>query len=108
MDPLPHWELMQRYDPALWQKLEPWRQHLFHEGPLPRRTKEIVLLAMCVQARFLPGITIHAGHALNAGATPDELFEVCALALLIGGVPAYRESVLALQDLIDQRSEDET
>ena len=104
MDTLPHWALMERYDPDLWRKLAPWRQHLFDEGPLPRKIQEIVLLGMCVQARFGAGTAIHAGLALDAGATAEELFDVCALSLLIGGVPAYREGVLAVQQVIDGRN----
>jgi alkylhydroperoxidase/carboxymuconolactone decarboxylase family protein YurZ len=105
MDSLPHWALMERYDPELWGKLAPWREHLFERGPLPRKVKEIVLLAMCVQARFEPGVAIHAGLALDSGATPAELFDACSLSLLIGGVPAYREGVLTVQQVVDARSE---
>lgn len=104
MDALPHWTLMEQYDPVLWQKLAPWRQHLFEQGPLPRKVKEIVLLGMCAQVRFLPGVAIHAGLAMDQGATAAELFDVCALSMLIGGVPAYRESVLIVQEVIDGRA----
>lgn len=101
---LPHWQVMERFDPALLDKLEPWREQLLTEGVLPLRDKELIMSAMCGVVRFLPGFTIHAERALQNGATDRELFEVCELMLLIGGVPAYRESVLALEALLGERA----
>lgn len=103
MERLPHWKVMEKYDLEMLEKLEPWRQHLFEQGVLPRKTKEMLTMAMAVQARFLPGVKIHAGLAMDHGATPEEVFEVCALSLLIGGVPAYRDSVLTIEELIEER-----
>jgi alkylhydroperoxidase/carboxymuconolactone decarboxylase family protein YurZ len=101
---LPHWQVMERFDPALLDKIEPWREQLLTEGVLPLREKELIMSAMCGVVRFLPGFTIHAERAMGYGATDQELFEVCALTLLIGGVPAYRESVLALERLLSERA----
>jgi alkylhydroperoxidase/carboxymuconolactone decarboxylase family protein YurZ len=101
---LPHWQVMGRFDPELLDKIEPWREQLLTEGVLPLRDKELVMSAMCAVVRFLPGFTIHAERALQHGATDRELFEVCALTLLIGGVPAYRESALALEALLGERA----
>lgn len=103
MERLPHWKVMEKYDLEMLQKLEQWREHLFEQGVLPRKTKEMLIMAMAVQARFLPGVKIHAGWAMDHGATPEEVFEVCALSLLIGGVPAYRDSVLTIAALIEER-----
>ena len=104
---LPHWQVMERFDPGLLDKIEPWREQLLTEGVLPLRDKELIMVAMCGVVRFLPGFTIHAERALQHGATDHELFEVCALTLLIGGVPAYRESVLALETLLRERAAEE-
>ncbi len=101
---LPHWQVMERFDPALLNKVEPWREQLLTEGVLPLRDKELIMSAMCGVVRFLPGFTIHAERALDHGASDHELFEVCALTLLIGGVPAYRDSVLALEALLGERA----
>jgi alkylhydroperoxidase/carboxymuconolactone decarboxylase family protein YurZ len=98
---LPHWQVMERFDPSLLDKIEPWREQLLTEGVLPLRDKELIMTAMCGVVRFLPGFEIHAQRALDNGATAQELFETCALTLLIGGVPAYRESVLTLERLLN-------
>jgi alkylhydroperoxidase/carboxymuconolactone decarboxylase family protein YurZ len=102
---LPHWKMMERFDPSLLEKIEPWREQLLTEGVLTRREKELIMSAMCAVVRFHTGFEIHAERALDHGATDAELFETCALTLLIGGVPAYRESVLMLEKLITGRSE---
>ena len=61
------------------------------------------MLAMCAVVRFHAGVRIHAQHAQDHGATDRELIEACALSQLIGGVPAYRESVLLVDELIEAR-----
>lgn len=101
---LPHWKMMERFDPSLLAKLEPWREQMLTEGVLTIREKELIMTAMCGVIRFQAGFEIHAERALAGGATPEELFETCALTLLIGGVPAYRESVLLLERLLGQIS----
>src|ERR1700694_3560544 len=100
MQRLPHWEIMDWFAPDLLAKVEPWRIHLLEQGVIPRKNKELMMVAMCAVARFLAGIRIHAEHALEQGATPQELFETCALSQRIGGVPAYRESVLIIDDVL--------
>jgi alkylhydroperoxidase/carboxymuconolactone decarboxylase family protein YurZ len=97
---LPHWEIMNRFDRELLAKVEPWRMHLLEQGVIPRKYKELMMVSMCAVVRFLPGLRIHAEHALEQGATAQELFETCALSQLIGGVPAYREGSLIIDDLI--------
>jgi alkylhydroperoxidase/carboxymuconolactone decarboxylase family protein YurZ len=101
---LPHWKMMERFDSSLLEKIEPWREQLLTEGVLPIRDKELIMTAMCGVIRFHAGFEIHAERALDGGATDAELFETCALTLLIGGVPAYRESVLLLEQVLQRRS----
>jgi alkylhydroperoxidase/carboxymuconolactone decarboxylase family protein YurZ len=103
MDRLPHWKIMERYDPSLLAKVEPWRLQLLESGVLPRKTKELLMTAMCAVVRYPAGLKIHAEAALTQGASDQELFETCAMTLLIGGIPAYRESVLLVDALIEER-----
>ncbi len=100
---LPHWKVMERFDPDLLELAEPWREKLLTEGPLTRRETELVMAGMCAVVRFGPGFDIHAGRALEHGATDAEVFHAVALSQLIGGVPAYRESALWLERLLAAR-----
>src|SRR5215475_4131053 len=81
---LPHWQVMERFDPGLLDKLEPWREQLLTEGVLPRRDKELIMSAMCGVVRFLPGFTIHAERALHHGANDYAL-----MSLSPSGPPDY-------------------
>lgn len=102
---LPHWKVMERFDSAQLELVEPWREKLLTDGVLTRRETELIMTAMCAVVRFGPGFDIHATRALEQGVTDAELFNTVALTLLIGGVPAYRESALALERLLDARDE---
>lgn len=62
-----------------------------------------MLMGMCATIRFLPGLRIHAERAWDSGAVDQELYETCILSQLIGGVPAYMESVLAIDTMIRAR-----
>ncbi len=94
------WQRMEALDPALSEKATRLRDHVFAEGKLPRRTKELIYLGMCCAMRFPDGIRIHARRALEYGATPEEVYEAVALSVVGAGIPAYREAIILLRDLL--------
>ena len=55
------------------------------EGEVPTRLKEIVALAISVVKRCDGCIAYHAKAAAKAGATPAEVSEILAVALLMDG-----------------------
>jgi len=57
-------------------------------GKLDLKTKELIALGMGLTARCKYCIGIHVQKALDAGATPEELWEVATVAVLMGGGPA--------------------
>jgi len=57
-------------------------------GKLDLKTKELIALGMGLTARCKYCIGIHVEKALNAGATPEELWEVATVAMMMGGGPA--------------------
>lgn len=60
-------------------------------GPLDTRTRELILLAGYVTGRQAEGFKTHAGRALAAGATPEEVRHATVLAL---GATAALEPVV--------------
>jgi len=58
------------------------------EGRLDVKTKELIALGMALTARCKYCIGIHTEKALAAGATPEELWEVAMVAVMMGGGPA--------------------
>jgi AhpD family alkylhydroperoxidase len=57
-------------------------------GRLDLKTKELIALGMGLTARCKYCIGIHTEKALAAGATPEELWEVATVAMMMGGGPA--------------------
>ena len=57
-------------------------------GKLDLKTKELIALGMGLTARCKYCIGIHTQKALDAGATPEELWEVATVAVMMGGGPA--------------------
>ncbi len=67
------------------------RAAIDNAGPLDTRMRELILLAGYVTARQGEGFKTHAGRALAAGATPDEVRHATVLAL---GATAALEPVV--------------
>ena len=57
-------------------------------GKLDLKTKELIALGMGLTSRCKYCIGIHTQKALAAGATPEELWEVATVAVMMGGGPA--------------------
>lgn len=70
-------------------------------GKLDLKTKELIALGMGLTARCKYCIGIHTEKALKAGATPDELWEVATVAMMMGGGPALTY-VAELQKAIEE------
>lgn len=58
----------------------------FRKGPLTRKMKELILIAMDATPTHLyePGLRMHIRDALKHGATREEILEVLQLASLVG------------------------
>ncbi len=94
------WQKMEALEPELTAKATGLRDYVFAEGALPRRTKELIYLGMCCATRFHDGIRIHAQRALEQGATAEEVYEAIALSIVCAGIPAFREAVNTVRQLI--------
>ena len=70
-------------------------------GKLDLKTKELIALGMGLTARCKYCIGIHVEKALKAGATPEELWEVATVAVMMGGGPALTY-VAELQQALDE------
>jgi len=57
-------------------------------GKLDLKTKELIALGMGLTSRCKYCIGIHTQKALAAGATPEEMWEVATVAVMMGGGPA--------------------
>ncbi|MCP4821848.1 MAG: carboxymuconolactone decarboxylase family protein [Shimia sp.] len=66
-------------------------------GVLEFKTKEFVALGMAVVSRCEPCISLHCEALVKAGATKEEVSDVLAMAIQMGGGPAMMYAAKALE-----------
>ena len=68
-------------------------------GALPTKHKELIALGIAISGRCEGCIAFHTQAALKAGATPEEVHETIAVAILMGGGPSVIYGCEALEAL---------
>lgn len=66
------------------------------DGPLDKKSREHVALAIAVTQRCEPCITLHVEALVKAGSTREELGSVLAMCVQMGGGPALMYAAHAL------------
>ncbi len=88
--------------------MEMWMGKTFNPEGLDARTRLLVTLAALtvLGAQAEDQITLTVRHALEAGATPQEVAEVIAMMSMFGGVPAMTKAMeLAQAEIQKQKGE---
>ena len=75
---------------------------VYRAGALDVKTKRLMSLAIAVQAGCKDCMISQTSKALDLGATPAEIFEVCAVAVSMGGTLAWSK-VLVVTDYLKER-----
>jgi len=70
------------------------------EGPLDRRTAELVKIGIASGARLEGGVHSHVRRALEAGATPDQIRHAIRLALTTLGFPTMMTTLSWAEDIL--------
>ncbi|HET8577134.1 MAG TPA: carboxymuconolactone decarboxylase family protein [Methylomirabilota bacterium] len=73
-------------------------------GPLDGRTRELVKLGMAIGARLEGAVHSHARRALEAGATPEQVVHVVALAAPTVGFPTTVAAFTWVEDVLRRKS----
>jgi AhpD family alkylhydroperoxidase len=68
-----------------------WREFSLSKGCIDRRCRELVGLGIALVEQDKVLIEMHTNAALEFGATPEEIFEVMPIALLMDGAPALSQ-----------------
>ena len=71
------------------------------EGKLSTKVKELISVALAVNARCKYCIAFHTNNALKAGATKEEIIEAGFVGALMGGGPALTYLTLLIKALED-------
>lgn len=96
-----HWELMDEMSPEMRSAYTKFSSMANQDEILPKKYRELLVFGMACVLRSAPAVKTHAQLSVEQyGATKEELFAVLATAMSIGGVPAYREACIALEDYL--------
>jgi alkylhydroperoxidase/carboxymuconolactone decarboxylase family protein YurZ len=82
----PLWSTLEQWDPAFLEAYLQLRNVPFRNGPLPKKTKELILVAINAATTHLyaPGVRRHIRNALQAGASREEIMETIQLTTVLG------------------------
>lgn len=71
----------------------------YKSGELSSKTKRLMALVAALTSGCRGCILSQTGHALDQGATVEEIFEACGVAISIGGTMAAAETTRVVQYL---------
>jgi len=99
----PLWSTFSEWDPDFLEAYLRLRNVPFKSGPLPKKIKELILVAINAATTHLyaPGVRRHIRNALQHGATRDEILEVIELTTVLG----IHSSNLAVPILAEELAE---
>ena len=96
----PLWSTFAEWDPGFLEAYLRLRSVPFKSGPLPRKIKELILVAINAATTHLygPGVRRHIRNALQHGATREEILEAIELTTVLG----IHSSNLAVPILVEE------
>ena len=71
-------------DPEFMELYHSAAMHVFRDGALPRKTKELICICADALQLYEPGVRIHVRNALQLGATEEEIIEALEAAIMPG------------------------
>jgi alkylhydroperoxidase/carboxymuconolactone decarboxylase family protein YurZ len=80
------------------------RREVLRDGRLPRKIKELTIVAAHAADRFAAGARFHVDGARRCGATVGELAETFLVAALAAGIPAWFEALPHLTSDVGDRT----
>lgn len=102
-NPAFHWAFMDEVNPECHEAYKTFSGLTNSHGVLPTKYRELIVFGMACVLRSAPAIKSHGMACVQKhGATKEELFAVMATAMSMGGVPAYREAALTLEDFLSE------
>ncbi|MEN1967834.1 carboxymuconolactone decarboxylase family protein [Lentibacillus sp. N15] len=94
----PQWVMdLANYQPATLLHYTNLRNGNLNDGNVPRKLKELTLVAINTSERYPEGVRIHTEGAKSCGATMAELAECHLIAMLTAGMPAWAEGAKLLK-----------
>lgn len=90
---------VKKIDPEAEQCIGNYVSHvLLRESEIPRKYKELILMACSAAVRYGSSTRTHGSEAMYYGATDKEVIEALALASLTAGFTSFIDGIEALGD----------
>lgn len=97
---IPAWiDTMNQRFPAILQHYHGMRNSALDGGRLPRKIKELVLVAVNAADLYPEGMKIHMNGALQSGASKEEIFETLLVSILGGGIVSWIDGVSVMKEI---------
>jgi AhpD family alkylhydroperoxidase len=99
------YDLIAEMDPEYFEKLKGiYVDATFgREGALPRKTKELIMVAITCALGRPRGVRLHTERALALGAAPREVLEAIEVAAIPGGMPGLWLGVETLHEILKEK-----
>ena len=81
-------QLITEYRPKLMGKIQSFMAEAMQPGVLSKKEKERIALGMALSQHCHYCIALHIRACKHAGVTLEEIMEVCAIGIMMGGGPA--------------------
>jgi len=76
-------------DPAMYELVMKFEEHIWDEGALSRKTKKLIAIAIAAALRDQHAVRAQLAGAANLGVTKNEVEEALRVTFLLSGMPAY-------------------
>jgi 4-carboxymuconolactone decarboxylase len=76
-------------DPAMYELVMKFEEHIWDEGVLSRKTKKLIAIAIAAALRDQHAVRAQLAGAANLGVTKEEVEEALRVTFLLSGMPAY-------------------
>jgi alkylhydroperoxidase/carboxymuconolactone decarboxylase family protein YurZ len=76
-------------DPAMYELVMKFEEHIWDEGALSRKTKKLIAIAIAAALRDQHAVRAQLAGAANLGVTKKEVEEALRVTFLLSGMPAY-------------------
>ena len=102
------YDIIAKLDPDYFEKLKGlYVDGTFgRDGALPRKTKELIMVAITCALNRPRGVRLHSERALTLGASPREVLEAIEVAAIPGGMPGLWLGVETLQEILKSRGQE--
>ena len=97
------YELFKRAHPELWKVYDQLGALAHAAGPLDKKSRALIKLAMAIGGRMEGAVHAHVRRALEDGATAAEIRHVVLLGLTSLGFPSTMAALTWIEDVLGSR-----